>query len=358
MGVFERVYSLLKNAPNNPREDYLTEIFGEVINDKNIMSDFADKFLHIKGVDISGLRVETQKTYKKLENHETDSRPDLVIEFYNKLDKNNHIIIIESKLGASEGDKQLQRYAEHLDNKNKDNTKVYLVYITQKHDPKDKVIFNGLITQDKFYQYRWYQIYNWLKTFKDDRLNQCLLEYMEERGMDKERIFLPQDVYVIQNLVRILNMLEETISDEVQNELSKFGKLYQGNRLLGLMNDGIYRKCVNLDNRLEIGVELHLTEEVYPIVRAAFWVSENYSDYENVRNAVDDYVKQNKGTTVDTDTWPGWIGLCIDKPFVEFMAEKDHIKALQDYYIEGLKNIKGFMDLHLEFQWNLSVEKN
>ncbi len=224
---------------------------------------------------------------------------------------------------------------------------MYLAYITQRHDPKDKAIFNDLITEDKFYQYRWYQIYNWLKVFRDDRLNQCLLEYMEEIGMDKERIFLPQDIYVVQNLDRTLTMIEETMSDEVQVELSKFGKISQSNKFTQLLSRGIYRKFVNIDNELEVGVELYLTDDIYPIVSTALWVSEGYENFEAARTEIEKYIDKNKDYNLDTEIWPGWIGLCTEKSFVEFLGEEDHIKAIQGYYLHGLKDIRSFMDLHI-----------
>ncbi|EQB89736.1 hypothetical protein J2Z44_001310 [Clostridium punense] len=347
MGVFERIYKLVKNSPNNPREDYLTEIFGEVIKDKGILSEFIEKFLCIDNIDINSFKVDTQRTYEKLDHHETDSRPDLVIEFYDSVGKGKYVVFVESKLGAKEGCKQLERYREHLLNLTNNGIQAHFIYLTALYDPKEDEKALSSLTGINFFQYRWYEIYNWLKKFKDDRLNQCLIEYMEELGMDKERIFLPQDIYLIQNLDRIISMVEETMSDKVQEVLSKFGKISQANRLNQLLSDGIYRKFVSIGNDLEVSVDLYLTDKIYPMVSTSLWVSEKYENLDKVRNLMKSYVDKNIDFNLDLETWEGWIGLCIDKSLLTFLSEEDHVKAIQDFYIKGLENIKNFMDVNL-----------
>lgn len=66
------------------------------------------------------VRVVSQRTFASLEHHDTDSRPDLMIEVYRSLEPIEDgavagVVMVESKIGSREGLEQLRRYAEHLD---------------------------------------------------------------------------------------------------------------------------------------------------------------------------------------------------------------------------------------------------
>ena len=79
--------------------------------------------------------VSTQVRHSALEDHETGSRLDLEIRTRSEAG-NLSVILVESKVGSSEGATQLKRYAGHLDTVEGAANKV-LDYITRDYDPKD-----------------------------------------------------------------------------------------------------------------------------------------------------------------------------------------------------------------------------
>lgn len=111
-GIFKVLFNLKLNSNSQPLEDYLTEIFSYCLkNDQNIVNVFLKHF-SIHSHEIEEYSISTQYKIKSLENHETDSRPDMVV-FSSDL-----TLFFENKINALEGKKQLSRYAEHLDTLN------------------------------------------------------------------------------------------------------------------------------------------------------------------------------------------------------------------------------------------------
>lgn len=152
--LFKRLYQLIGDRDRNHLEDYLTEIFAEVLQREDIFRDFLITRL---GLEVSGTiaikEVTTQKTYNKQDNHATDSRPDIKIRF--AAGTTSHVLFIENKLDSFEGNLQLRRYADHLKSYESDGCLTHLVYITKGHDPKNKIIDTG--TNTTFHQLRWFQ---------------------------------------------------------------------------------------------------------------------------------------------------------------------------------------------------------
>ena len=111
--------------------------------------------------DYQIIQVDTQVEYEALPDHISGSRPDMRIELC--VDERHDLIFIESKLGAGEGDHQLQRYAEILDADHSANQK-WLIDITREKDTKNPGwIFQNIPgSQIKFLQKRWRDFYGFL----------------------------------------------------------------------------------------------------------------------------------------------------------------------------------------------------
>ena len=87
------------------------------------------------------VRVSSQRTFAPLEHHDTASCPDLLIEVYWLLEEEPtneetvaDVVMVESKIGSGEGQDQLRRYAEHLDDMSSFRGEA-LLYVTRAYDP-------------------------------------------------------------------------------------------------------------------------------------------------------------------------------------------------------------------------------
>ena len=76
--LFNRMYELLKNKETHQLEDYLTEIISPILMNGSWFCSFINRFLSVnyKETDLYSIRVFTQRTYRKLNWHNVDSRPD------------------------------------------------------------------------------------------------------------------------------------------------------------------------------------------------------------------------------------------------------------------------------------------
>lgn len=148
--LFKRLYQLLSVKDRNQQEDYLTEIFAEVLTKEGLLQDLLNNLTDIKVGQINIREVTTQKTYTKHDDHQTDSRPDMIIRFSES--GKPHVLFIENKLGTGEGQVQLKRYADHLRSYEADGCHTHLIYLTKLHDPKKKKDIVGSGANTSFHQ--------------------------------------------------------------------------------------------------------------------------------------------------------------------------------------------------------------
>ncbi|WP_058301768.1 PD-(D/E)XK nuclease family protein [Gorillibacterium timonense] len=90
----------------------MTEIFAQVLSKEWLLHDFLKSLTDLTVSEANIREVTTQKIYTKQEDHQTDSRPDMIIRFSDE--GKSHVVFIENKLGTGEGYIQLKRYADHL----------------------------------------------------------------------------------------------------------------------------------------------------------------------------------------------------------------------------------------------------
>ena len=195
----------------------------EVLEDGKKLQSFVETFLDIKNQSIQDIEVSTQKTFLKLEGHDSDSRPDMVLQFSDNDGK--YVVFLENKLDSTEGREQLKRYAEHLKRDQNNGSKTFLLYITRYAESKNEEEIFSLGKTATFIQIRWYKVYEWLKNEPYDSFNKKVLEFMEGIRLDESRKFSPQDMYAMQNLNRLQHMMDECFNDVVDAEMTKlFGK--------------------------------------------------------------------------------------------------------------------------------------
>jgi hypothetical protein len=351
--LFQRIHSLLRKGQSSMYEDLLTEVIAEVLEDKEKLTSFMENILGVKlKKQIDNVIVNTQRTFLKIEGHETDSRPDLVIQF-NEADM-KYIIFFENKLQASEGDNQLQRYAEHLKSYKINGFKTYLVYITRYDDPKDnsEIFIKGITAE--FIQCRWYKVYNWLITQRDAYIDK-VIEFMEGLGLNESRRFLPHDMYAIQEMNRLQRMMDECLDGVVDDTMTKlFGRpMGWSNRNVQLRDHWRYFKVNDQGNWLTwIGCGFYITEEEYPLVCVTYEVSPNYENRKQVIKAMKEFIKNREDwDEYDLEDDTSWSGISCDKYLLEFLQEEDHIVAIQKFFVEKLEELHTIKEKYPTLNW-------
>lgn len=222
---------LLRLFPENvPLEDLFTEALARLFETRPRMClAWLDQIglLTVQLADVSEvvINVSTQRTFTALDHHDTDSRPDLMVEVYwpsgDPAEDGvvNDVVMIESKIGSKEGPEQLRRYAEHLDRLTGFGGKT-LVYITRGYDPKEAgEIVSALDGSVRFEQLRWHDFYRFLQTIEKDALVEEVMTFMEEQGMARSYRLSTTDLMALSGVPRAFEIFDETLGDEVKAEL-------------------------------------------------------------------------------------------------------------------------------------------
>lgn len=348
--TFKRLYDLVKYSTTNPFEDYLTELVAPVFKNKKILTSFIHKFIHKDFNDIDKIRVSTQKTYNKLLNHETDSRPDLVITFENK--KGKHLIFLENKLGSEEGQFQLKRYYDHLQIHQSKGYFTYLLYVTEKYDPKEEDKYSALGTQ--FHQIQWYQIYDWLKFFEEDLYIEEVMRYMEVNELNKSRKFSPVDINALQNLYKLQSMLDDTLGGKLKHSFELlFGKPMQWiNRAKQLRDYNRYVLFSDQSDWKFVGCGFWFTDDEYPDVSVFLEVSANCRNKDKLIKAIENFCLEYPNWTFEgpEDDKDEFI-VYVDHSLLNFLSEPDHIESVQNYIIERLEELHTLKAKFPELKW-------
>lgn len=339
MALFKDLHALLRKGQSSMYEDLLTEVFADVMRDKEVLMSYIQQFLGINLVDPQGIIITTQKSLLRIEDHETDSRPDLVVQFREQGKK--YILFFENKIHSEEGHTQLERYADHLRSYRDDGYLTFLIYTTRYDDMKDtdKIFSKG--KSAKFIQLRWYKIYDWLKDHKDPYVNR-VLEFMEEIGLKESRRFLPQDMYALQEMNRLQHMMDECLDGAVDEVMTKLFRKATGwsNRGVQLRDHFRYYKMNDQSNGTWVGCGFHLTEDEYPEVCVQYEVSPTSKQRKEVIKAMTQFLEDNpEWEDYDLDDDSRWSGISCDRPLLAFLKEEDHIKSIQEYFIEKLKEL-------------------
>lgn len=352
--LFHRILSLLKNTENNPLEDYLTEIFAEVIQSPSLLTSFVKDVVQINVSNLNILEISSQKTYAKLDNHDTESRPDLVIRFSDGGE--NYVIFLESKLGSQEGYLQLKRYADHLKTYQDMGYRTHLMYVTKFHDPKDETTFISQGNNAEFHYRRWYQIYKWLADHKNEYIDK-VLAFMEEIHLNETRRFVPQDIYAIQHMQRLINMMDSCIdgaAEEKMNELFGKARVQTSHRFNQLRNAYRYMLYNDLENYMAIAIGFYLTDDEYPLVCIMLEVNPKCEKKADVVKAMKELQKRYpEWESEDIDDPAAWSNISCYKELLHFLGEEDHISSIQSYFMKKLDQLAEIKEIDPKLGWRV-----
>lgn len=353
--VFSRLFRVLNSSSGHPHEDFLTEVFAELLCDQEMMIDFLGNVLEIPVQEVKYSSIQTQVTFPALPHHQMDSRPDMVIRFYEG--QESYVLFIESKLGSPEGTDQLSRYADHLGILTNQGTNCYLIYLTQYFDEKDVSLILANQKNVVFRQKRWFQIFKWVKQLEAKNIYASkVLDYMEEIGLEDNRQFTPVDVYAIQNMNRLQRMMDECmdgVTDGVMTE--HFGKaIQQNNRHTQLKYMERYVKASEQEGRAtEVVVGFYITDEDYPFVSVVYeFCPRRCPDVPKVVAAMQNFMAAHPDwRTFNLNTDAEWQGISCDRRLIDFLHHEDHINEIQKFFLEKLKELHEIKVKNPDLYW-------
>ncbi|MEH2241947.1 PD-(D/E)XK nuclease family protein [Nostoc sp.] len=227
MSLFTNLLNL--HSGNKPREDFFTEIIAYFLSLNNhVLINWLKYHSILSDDNYSSIKISTQQEHKRLETHTEDSKLDIVVELSNGL--NTDAIFIESKVGSKDGNNALKKYAEILSNLPNVRHRI-LIYITRDYDSKEEIKTPAFNFKPKvnFYQLRWHQFYAHLQQHATDILAQEILIFMRKNGMSTTNQFSSVDLLTMVNFNKTLNLMESTLSEEVQEKFKlAFGGVIKG----------------------------------------------------------------------------------------------------------------------------------
>lgn len=218
MGLFGQVVALAQKE-RFPLEDIHTEIVAQVLRDSPTLTL---AWLRAIGATMLGsaklASVTPQKTFPALAHHPVDSRPDLTISLAGA--EGRELIFVESKVGAAEGEGQLQRYAEYLAAADAGVRRTALVYVTRDWEEKSAPTVDP--SRFTFVQTRWHEFYPLLVTHAgNDGLARQLQHFMQEHGMTQRDQFTAIDSLALGNFRAAFKLMDATMWGEVAQEFTR-----------------------------------------------------------------------------------------------------------------------------------------
>lgn len=122
--IFNNVYIYREREGGNSRENFLIELFAFSLNNSNdLFNDFIYK-LGIEPHNLNNVVIRTQEIYP-------EGRPDIEIIL------GNHHILVECKVDSFEGNNQLNRYLNILENRSSSKNK-HLLFLTKRYESREQ----------------------------------------------------------------------------------------------------------------------------------------------------------------------------------------------------------------------------
>jgi hypothetical protein len=357
MSLFSRLLKL--HAGNIPKEDFFTELVAYLFStNKGILYDWL-KYLDLLNTDVGlNAHIRTQQTFECLTHHDSDSRPDMVIELVDSI--NQDIIFIESKIGSQESPGQLQRYAEILDKLPGFQNK-FLVYITHDFEPKDKTAIFKRIPESQvhFKQARWHQFYQFLKTQTDTMLVGEIIKFMQEHQMAHNNQFSSIDVIALGNFTNSLKLMEQTMAGEVSAHFKQvLGSIVpmRATAFTQLQKHDRYLMYSLLQDKWWCGLGFMLNTSSstdYPTVFLMLEV-----DPRSPRR--DAIIKEMKNISSNQSKWKGydldnskaWSKIVLGRSLQSFLSEEDHIVAIKEFFRKSLDELSKIKIQYPDLPWD------
>jgi PD-(D/E)XK nuclease superfamily len=310
------------------------------------------------------IHITTQKTFLALEEHDSGSRPDMIVEVYETSEGTDlegliEVVMIESKIGSAEGEDQLKRYASHLSDMS--GTRKTLVYITRAYDPKDEQEMLSEVGGVCFKQVRWHDFYRFLQSAETDTLVEEVMLFMEKQGMAQTHRLSTADLLTLARMPRAFEIFDETLGDDVKAELESFagtkvkGQTHGVNHIRWHWRYIIIASLHEWDLFCFVGYTMDDPEE-HPGITVNLESRPNAIARETSVTAMRRMVERRDWEGYDLDSPSDWAGVCRWVSLTELLAEEDHVAAVKRFFIESIGQLKDeltdFKKSHPELPWS------
>lgn len=216
--MFQSLFRLYdKQKVKRPLEDFNTECLAGILQMyKEVREDFIIRFLNLPQ---DKYKLDTQ--LKRGLEDTTDCIIDMVFE------GESNICFIENKVHSTEGWTQLERYAKALDKHYPDHEK-YLFYCTKFSDPKNQ---DGEFKGYHFKQFRWYEVANFLKAYKNNYpVINDYLHFLEQHGMAQDNTLRTENLLALQHLRKSKEIAEFHLNNAKSLFETYFGKIEKSSK--------------------------------------------------------------------------------------------------------------------------------
>ncbi|WP_414513622.1 PD-(D/E)XK nuclease family protein [Nostoc sp. PCC 9305] len=365
MSLFTNLLNL--HSASKPREDFFTEIVAYFLSLNNdILLNWLKHHSIIGDDKYSSIKISTQQEHQALAIHTEDSRLDIVVELSTGL--STDVIFIESKIGSTEGWRQLEKYAEILSNLPNVRHRI-LIYITRDYDPKEEIKTPAFNLEPKvsFYQLRWHQFYASLQQHATDILAQEILIFMRNNKMSQNNQFSSVDLLTMMNFNKTLNLMESTLNEEVQQKFKlAFGGLIKPIASTSMTQWRWYSRYIiytkfsgdnfwcglgyfnlNPDNFTE-----------YPYLGICLEVYGNFVErpkiIESMHKVIND--QPNIWTPENLTILPDCSAIFYRKSLQEFLSQENQLSAIKDFFLKSINELKNIQP-DFNFPWKgVSIE--
>ncbi|MFN6535200.1 MAG: PD-(D/E)XK nuclease family protein [Nostoc sp. EkiNYC01] len=334
---------------------------------QDILLDWLKHHSIISDDNYSSIKISTQQEHQALASHTEGSRFDIVVELSTGL--NTDVIIIESKIGAKDGSYGLKKYAEILSNLANVRNRI-LIYITRDYDLQNeiKTVTSNLDPKVSFYQLRWHQFYAYLQKHATDILVQEILTFMRKNGMSYTNQFSSVDLLTMVNFNKTLNLMESTLSEEVQEKFKlAFGGAIRPVASTSMTQWRTYSRYIiytrfSWDN-FWCGLGYFnlnpdsLTE--YPYLGICLEVSPSFVERPKIIQSMQKVINAHPDiwTPEDLTILPAWSAIFYRQSFQEFLSEKDQLSAIKDFFLKSIDELKKIQP-YFDFPWKgVSIEE-
>lgn len=360
MSLFSRLLNL--STGSIPREDFFTELVAYLfITNRELLCEWL-KCINLSNSTVYGnASVSTQQTFRRLDRHCSDSRPDIVIELTDGADRD--IIFIESKIDSQESFGQLSRYAKILADLSGFRSK-YLIYITRDFEPKNRELILKEVAQSnvRFKQLRWYQFYQFLKSQADTMLVREIIIFMQEYKMVHNNQFSAIDVLALSNFNNSLNLMKQTMWGEVSK---KFREVLGGMKapsmsIRQLDWHGRYLMWVEMPHGWWCGLGFYLksaNSNDYPMVRLILEVNPKSSCRLAIINTMKNICEEYDWQGYELDDLKAWSRIVREKSLQDFLSEKDHVAAIEEFFLQSLSELDKIKNKFDRLPWG-TVDDN
>lgn len=345
-------------------EDFHTEIVAQVLrNSRQLVSEWLCAFDWQGRLDLAlmhepdSITVATQEQFAALDDHATDSRPDIAIRLCK--DDWKLLVLVESKIGSKEGFDQLTRYAEHLGRKPHTHSTA-LIYITR--DFETEKTLPKLPKDVAFAQTRWFEFCRSLQRCgSNDALERELIRFMEENNMSQRNQFTTIDVLALTNFTSARTLMDATmwgtVSIAFAQKLAKvstpkraMNQLYEHQRYV--IYSAFGAKC-----DLEILLGYWFDDDRpgnFPWVGVMIYVNPKSRVRERIVRAMRSFLATKTGTWSDEDLTDEreWGSIWRGSDLRDFLAKPDHIEAIKAFFIELLGEVADFRARNKGLPWS------